>query len=149
MGSGKSVDHKGSGLRLIPVGPGRLGKRVRLIEQRQTEAYLHITNAVVFTTELTESGALRIPADVAAPLPETGRTRIIVLTDDPGEDAEPMLSFFAKILTRTRSTIPCGDPFAEVPHFPFTSGVSSKIRPALVVFDLDQDALIISCVIRR
>jgi mRNA-degrading endonuclease toxin of MazEF toxin-antitoxin module len=27
-------------------------------------------------------------------------------------------------------------------EFPFTSGSSSKIRPALVLFDLDQDALI-------
>lgn len=27
-------------------------------------------------------------------------------------------------------------------QFPLTSGVSSKVRPALVLFDLDQDALI-------
>ena len=43
-----------------------------------------------------------------------------------------------------RSTIPCGDMFGEVflCEFPFTSGASSKIRPALVLFDLDLDALV-------
>ena len=55
-----------------------------------------------------------------------------------------MPSFSAKILPRMRSTIPCGDMFGEVflCEFPFTSGASSKIRPALVLFDLDLDALV-------
>ena len=55
-----------------------------------------------------------------------------------------MRSSSVRILPRTRFTIPCVDMFGEVflCEFPFTSGTSSKIRPALVLFDLDQDALV-------
>jgi hypothetical protein len=44
--------------------------------------------AVEFTTELTDSGVLRIPSDVAAQLPKGGKARVIVLTDTEAEDAE-------------------------------------------------------------
>jgi hypothetical protein len=43
-------------------------------------------NAIEFTTELTGSGALSIPKEIAARLPKTGRARVIVLTED--DDAE-------------------------------------------------------------
>lgn len=41
-------------------------------------------------------------------------------------------------------TTRCADMFGEVfiCEFPFTSGVKSKIRPALVLFDLQHDAII-------
>ena len=41
-------------------------------------------------------------------------------------------------------TIPAAEMFGEVfiCQFPFTSGTASKIRPALVLFDLQQDAVI-------
>jgi mRNA interferase MazF len=55
-----------------------------------------------------------------------------------------MPSSFARILRLIRPTIPCDDMFGEVVlcEFPFTSGASSKVRPALVLFEFDQDALI-------
>lgn len=43
-----------------------------------------------------------------------------------------------------RSTIPSPDMFGEIVicQFPFTSGAISKLRPALILFDLQQDAII-------
>ncbi len=55
-------------------------------------------NAVEFTTELTDSDCLRIPADVAAQLPKAGRARIIVLTDDEAGDADWRLGAYAQFL---------------------------------------------------
>ena len=48
------------------------------------------------------------------------------------------------MLRRTPSTILAADMFGEVfiCEFPFTSGVTSKIRPALVLFDLKLDSII-------
>ena len=45
---------------------------------------------------------------------------------------------------KTRFTIPAGEMFGDVfiCQFPFTSGSGSKVRPALVLFDLQQDAII-------
>jgi len=45
---------------------------------------------------------------------------------------------------RTLFTIRCADMFGDVfiCHFPFTSGAGGKIRPALVLFDLGQDAIV-------
>jgi mRNA interferase MazF len=42
------------------------------------------------------------------------------------------------------STTPAASRFGEVYlcEFPFTSGTGSKVRPALVLFDLNQDAII-------
>jgi len=53
-------------------------------------------------------------------------------------------SFFATIHHRILFTTLCVDMFGEVfiCQFPFTSGVASKIRQALVLFDLQQDAII-------
>jgi hypothetical protein len=45
-------------------------------------------NAVEFTTELKGESVLRIPNEIAARLPKSGRARIIVLTNDDSEDAE-------------------------------------------------------------
>ncbi len=55
-----------------------------------------------------------------------------------------MRSSCARTLPRTLSTTPCAEMFGEIflCEFPFTSGATSKIRPALVLFDLQQDALI-------
>ena len=41
-------------------------------------------------------------------------------------------------------TIHCAEMFGDVfiCQFPFTSGTASKIRPALVLFDFEQDAII-------
>lgn len=55
-------------------------------------------NAVEFTIELTDSGTLRIPAEVAAQLPKIGRARVIVLTDDQTEDAEWRLGAYRQFL---------------------------------------------------
>ncbi|HUF63962.1 MAG TPA: hypothetical protein VMN36_17920 [Verrucomicrobiales bacterium] len=55
-------------------------------------------NAVEFTTELTDSGMLRIPAEAAAQLPTTGRARVIILTDDRGDDAEWRSGAYAQFL---------------------------------------------------
>ena len=45
-------------------------------------------NAVEFTTELKGESVLRIPSEIAARLPKSGKARIIVLTNDHSEDAE-------------------------------------------------------------
>jgi len=44
--------------------------------------------AVEFTTQLTGSGVIDIPAAIATQLPKTGQARIIVLTGDRTDDAE-------------------------------------------------------------
>ncbi len=44
--------------------------------------------AVEFTTELNGSGMLAVPTGIASQLPKMGRARVIVLTDDDGDDAE-------------------------------------------------------------
>ena len=44
--------------------------------------------AVEFTTELNGQPVLAIPQDVAAQLPKVGKARVIVLTDEPTDDAE-------------------------------------------------------------
>ena len=44
--------------------------------------------AVEFTTELGEQPVVRIPQEVAAQLPKTGRARIIILTGDDPNDAQ-------------------------------------------------------------
>src|SRR5208337_2594233 len=48
------------------------------------------------------------------------------------------------IRPRTPFTSHCAEMFGDVYicQFPFTSGASTKIRPALVLFDLDHDAII-------
>ena len=56
-------------------------------------------HAIEFTAELTGSGTLPIPQEVADQLPKTGRARIIVLTDELTGEADwrgPLTnSFFA------------------------------------------------------
>ena len=54
--------------------------------------------AVEFITELTESGILRIPSEIAARLPKTGKARIIVLPDDEAEDTEWRRGAYAQFL---------------------------------------------------
>ena len=44
--------------------------------------------AVEFTTQLTGSAVIDIPAGIATQLPKTGQARIIVLTGDRTDDAE-------------------------------------------------------------
>ena len=50
--------------------------------------YVQDMNAIEFTTELSGAAVLPIPQEIAARLPKTGRARVIVLTDDDGDDAE-------------------------------------------------------------
>ena len=45
-------------------------------------------NAIEFTTELSDSGILKIPSDAAAQLPKSGKARVIVLTDDHSDEQE-------------------------------------------------------------
>ena len=45
-------------------------------------------HAIEFTTELGLEPVLKIPANVAAQLPKSGKARIIVLTGDDAEDGE-------------------------------------------------------------
>jgi len=45
-------------------------------------------NAIEFITELSDSGILKIPSDAAAQLPKSGKARVIVLTDDGGDEQE-------------------------------------------------------------
>lgn len=54
--------------------------------------------AIEFTTELSESQTLRIPQEIAAQLPKTGRARIIVLTEDPTGDAEWLIGAYEQFL---------------------------------------------------
>lgn len=44
--------------------------------------------AIEFTTELSNSRILPIPQEIADQLPKTGRTRIIVLTNELAGDAD-------------------------------------------------------------
>jgi hypothetical protein len=55
-------------------------------------------NAVEFITELSDSGQLRIPAEAAAQLPTTGRARVIILTEDHGEEREWRSGAYAQFL---------------------------------------------------
>ncbi|GDY23817.1 hypothetical protein LBMAG56_51640 [Verrucomicrobiota bacterium] len=45
-------------------------------------------NAVEFTTELSGTAVLAIPVEIAAQLPKSGRSRIIVLTAADSDDAD-------------------------------------------------------------
>jgi hypothetical protein len=45
-------------------------------------------NAIEFVTELHGAAVLDIPSEIAARLPKSGKARIIVLTDEPTDDAE-------------------------------------------------------------
>src|SRR5438876_291765 len=58
--------------------------------------------------------------------------------------APPTGSSCATTRKRTPSTIPAAEMFGEVflCEFPFTSGAGSKVRPALVLFELRQDSII-------
>ena len=55
-------------------------------------------HAIEFTTELSDAAVLSIPSDVAAQLPKSGKARIIVLTDDPSDDAEWRAGAYAQFL---------------------------------------------------
>jgi hypothetical protein len=45
-------------------------------------------NAVEFTIELKGESILKIPSEIAARLPKSGRARVIVLTNNENEDTE-------------------------------------------------------------
>lgn len=55
-------------------------------------------HAIEFTTELSGSGTLPIPQEVAAQLPKTGKARVIVLTDELSGDAEWRLGAYQQFL---------------------------------------------------
>ena len=55
-------------------------------------------NAVEFTTELSDSGVLTIPSDVASRLPKAGKARVIVLTEDGSEDADWQTAAYQQFL---------------------------------------------------
>jgi hypothetical protein len=71
---------------------------VRAFDQVIIKEYTSTMNAVEFTIELTDSGILRIPSEVAAQLPKAGKARIIVLTDDEAEDTEWRQGAYAQFL---------------------------------------------------
>lgn len=78
------------------VAVGRIGARIvsrvqsanELIDPWRQGLYSGVMNAVEFTTELSANGVLQIPSEAAAQLPKSGRARVIVLTQEDGEDAE-------------------------------------------------------------
>lgn len=45
-------------------------------------------NAIEFVTELKGAAVFDIPSEIAARLPKAGKARIIVLTEEPTDDAE-------------------------------------------------------------
>jgi hypothetical protein len=50
--------------------------------------YVCAMPAIEFTTELGSEPVVRIPQEVAAKLPKSGRARVIVLTPDDPDDAQ-------------------------------------------------------------
>jgi hypothetical protein len=57
-----------------------------------------LVKAIEFTTELTDSGSLSIPQDVAKQLPKTGRARVIILADALSGDEEWRISAYEQFL---------------------------------------------------
>ena len=55
-------------------------------------------NAIEFTTELSGSSVLQIPAEVAAQLPKAGKVRIIVLAGEENGDPEWRLAAYEQFL---------------------------------------------------
>jgi hypothetical protein len=67
----------------------RSAKKVRAceaVDRRSGGSYHQVVNAIEFVTELTGDAVLRIPAELAAQLPRSGRARIIVLTNEDAKD---------------------------------------------------------------
>lgn len=54
--------------------------------------------AIEFTTELTGSGSLSIPQEVAEQLPQTGRARVIILADALSGDEEWRMAAYEQFL---------------------------------------------------
>jgi len=59
---------------------------------------LNNVNAVEFTTQLSGSNVLRIPSEVAAALPKSGKARIIVLTDQDADDAQWRMASYEQFM---------------------------------------------------
>lgn len=55
-------------------------------------------HAIEFTTELSDSGSLSIPQELAVQLPKTGTARVIVLTEETSGDAEWRLGAYEQFL---------------------------------------------------
>ena len=55
-------------------------------------------NAIEFTTELSGTTTLQIPADVADQLPKTGKARVIVLMDEGADEAEWQTAAYEQFL---------------------------------------------------
>ena len=55
-------------------------------------------HAIEITTELSDSGTLSIPQEVAEHLPKTGTARVIVLTEETGGDADWRLGAYEQFL---------------------------------------------------
>jgi hypothetical protein len=55
-------------------------------------------NAVEFITELNGALSLPIPQEEAAQLPKSGRARVIVLTEEDGEDGQWRLAAYEQFL---------------------------------------------------
>ena len=116
---------------------------------RAPEFTLDAMHAVEFTAELSGSATLAIPPEIVTQLPSTGTVRVIVLPAAAiGAEAEWRAASYEQFLARR---LPGGCHlrfpalmFGEVflCQFPFTSGAASKVRPALLLFDLGLDALI-------
>ena len=54
--------------------------------------------AVEFTTELKGESLLKIPSEIAARLPKSGKARVIVLTSEDEEDAEWQVGAYEQFL---------------------------------------------------
>jgi len=71
---------------------------VHTIDPSGIAEYPSSMNAVEFTTELSGTSVLKIPAEAAAQLPKAGKARVIVLTDDGNDDAEWRLAAYEQFL---------------------------------------------------
>ena len=58
------------------------------VDRECIERYGWLMHAVEFTAELGDQPVVRIPQEIAARLPKTGRARVIILTADDQKDAE-------------------------------------------------------------
>lgn len=56
-------------------------------------------SAIEFTTELSDEAVLRIPDEVAARLPKTGKARIIVIAGEDNDDATWQLAAYEQFLS--------------------------------------------------
>jgi len=106
-------------------------------------------NAVEFTAELSSGEWLHVPAEAASQLPKAGKFKVIILPrlipSMPSGGTPPTSNSCVTTPQRTQCTTLLFDVvFGEIHLFrmPATDGLRGKVRPTLVLFDLEMDAII-------